>query len=142
MTRVYIAGPMSDLPRFNFPAFDVAAQDLREQGYDVVSPAELDSAEFRHAALNAKGNESDLLQAWGPTLARDVKLITDDGIEMIVLLPGWENSRGARLEAMVGLLNNLKFAEYRMWTRPVDIPPVAVLRGIERGFAHQWGARI
>jgi len=110
--KVYIAGPMSRLPQFNFPYFDGVAKLLREHGYTVVSPAELDDDEFRARVMahNITGFETDLLGAWADCLSRDVKLITDDGIEGIVLLHGWEKSRGAKLEAYVGLLNDLKFA--------------------------------
>ena len=38
----YIAGPMTGYPRFNFDAFDAARDDLRSDGYDVISPADLD----------------------------------------------------------------------------------------------------
>ena len=39
MKRIYVAGPMSGLPAFNFPAFHEAAADLRACGFDVVNPA-------------------------------------------------------------------------------------------------------
>lgn len=106
--KCYIAGPMSGLPQSNFPAFDAAAAALRDRGYEVVSPAELDNAHDRAIAL------ADLppTKTWGDFLARDVKLIADGGIECIVLLPDWYKSRGARLEAFIGLLGKLKFALY------------------------------
>lgn len=112
--KVYIAGPMSHIPQFNFPYFDHVANTLRDQGYDVVSPAELDDPAFRAKVLaeGITGEESHLLGAWGDCLARDVKLISDGGIEAIFLLPGWRRSRGARLEAFVGLLCGLQFAVY------------------------------
>lgn len=112
--KIYIAGPMSGLKNFNFPYFDNVAANLRGAGYEVVSPAELDDPAFRKRVMaeHITGHESDLLGAWGDCLARDVKLITDGGIEGIVLLHNWYKSRGAKLEAYVGLLNKLKFGLY------------------------------
>jgi hypothetical protein len=112
--RVYIAGPMSNLPQFNFPAFYAAAAALRAIGFEVVSPAEMDDAEDKGVALlSATGNPADAKRSWGDFLARDVKLLADGGIEGIVFLPGWQDSRGARLEATVGLLQkNFSFFTY------------------------------
>ena len=106
--RVYIAGPMTGLPQNNFPAFDTAAQELRENDHIVISPAELDDPIDRDLALK----DLPATKTWGDFLARDVKLIADAGIEAIFLLPDWEKSRGARLEATVGLLCGLKFFLY------------------------------
>lgn len=81
MTRLYISGPMSGLPDFNFPAFRVAATKLREAGYEVEDPAEkgvIDGWE------------------WIDYLRYDLhRLIDCDGV---AVLYGWPNSRGARLE--------------------------------------------
>lgn len=115
--KVYIAGPMTGIPHFNFPAFDAAAAKLRELGYDVVSPAELDDETDRDAALkspdgsalsygNAQG--SGVKKTWGEFLARDVKLLSDGGIEAVFVLPGWRKSRGARLETFVANAMNGK----------------------------------
>lgn len=104
--RLYIAGPMTGIPQFNFPAFDAMAARLRSANYTPVSPAELDSPSDRAAALASpdgsmlsygKGSK----KTWGDFLARDVKLITDGGIEGVVVLKGWQASRGARLETFV-----------------------------------------
>lgn len=114
--KVYLAGPMSGIVQFNFPAFLVAAQSLRDQGIEVVSPAELDDPETRDAAMASEdgsfGSGTVNGETWGDFLARDVKLIADDGIEAIVVLPGWERSRGARLETFVASLVDLPILEY------------------------------
>lgn len=98
--KIYIAGPMTGLPQNNFPAFDAAATKLREWGHEVVSPAELDDPSDRALAMS----DMPATKTWGDFLARDVKLIADGGIEAIAFLPGWGNSRGARLEAYIALM--------------------------------------
>lgn len=112
--KIYLAGPMSNLPQFNFPAFYMAAAALRAQGFEVISPAELDDAEDNGKAMKSEtGNPIDANRTWGSFLARDVKVIADQGVEGIVFLPNWQNSRGARLEATVGLLQkNFQFFSY------------------------------
>lgn len=84
MKRLYLAGPMSGLPELNFPAFHRAAQSLRASGYEVVNPAEVNP--------EAGMKWEDAMRADIPELCRC------DGI---ALLPGWERSRGARLEAHI-----------------------------------------
>ena len=105
--RLYIAGPMTNIPQFNVPLFDAVAAKLRSQGHEVINPAEEDSPAVRAAALaSATGDAKDLLptgETWGDLLARDVKIVADD-VEGVVLLPGWTNSRGAKLEAYVAVL--------------------------------------
>lgn len=109
MTKFYyIAGPMSGIPRFNIPAFDEAARKLREAGFNIVSPAELDDPVTREMAWNSPDGATlnDVHpngESWGDFLARDVKLVADK-VQGVIVLPGWEKSRGARLEVMVALL--------------------------------------
>ncbi len=113
---LYLGGPMTGKPQFNFPAFDRAAERLREHGYGIVSPAELDDPETRDAALasadGAPGTGSHSGQTWADFLARDVKLIADK-VDGIVLLDGWEKSKGARLECFVARLDNKPIYLYR-----------------------------
>jgi len=110
----YLAGPMSGIPGFNIPAFDAAAIALRAQGLTVVSPAELDDPEARAACLASPDGKKmpGCAGTWGDVLSRDVKLVADK-VTGIILLDDWTQSRGARLEAFVGLLCQHKFARYR-----------------------------
>lgn len=99
--RLYIAGPMSGIQSFNIPAFDALAADLRAAGHDVVSPAELDGPVTRDVLMASEtGTHADLPEGetWGYYLSRDVKMLADDGIEGVVVLPGFAGSAGARLE--------------------------------------------
>ena len=111
----YLAGPMSGIPRFNFPAFAKASELLRERGFKIVSPAELDDAEDKEwAKLSLDGNPVDHpRKTWGDFLARDVKIVSDQ-VGGIIFLPQWEKSRGAKLEAFVGLLSGPDF-EFHQW---------------------------
>jgi len=83
VTVVYISGPMTGKPDFNYPAFHAAAASLREQGFEVINPAEMDAADAGPLT-------------WEQYLRRDIRKLMD--AERIALLPGWERSRGASLE--------------------------------------------
>lgn len=86
MKRVYVSGPMTGMPDFNYPAFNAAAAQLRAAGYEVVNPAELDA------------NDTGPM-TWEQYMRRDIKALMDcDGL---ALLPGWRNSRGALLESFL-----------------------------------------
>lgn len=115
--RYYIAGPMTGYPQFNIPLFDEVALAMRRQGLDVTSPTELDSEGMRALAMQSTdGNMVELESegTWGDCLARDVKLLADE-LDAIVLLPQWYDSRGANLEAFVGLLCAKQFF---LWNAP------------------------
>lgn len=85
MSRVYISGPMTGLPGMNFEAFHTAAARLRELGFEVVNPVELHPA----------GVE----KTWNEYLRGDLRALCE--CDLMVLLEGWEDSRGARLEWIV-----------------------------------------
>ena len=117
--KLYIAGPMTGIPQFNFPAFDVAAASLRSYGYLVVSPVELDDPSSRAAALSNETGDpeqynADTGETWGDLLARDVKMIADE-VSGVVALEGWEESRGARLEVFVARTCGKPVYSYEEW---------------------------
>lgn len=89
--RVYLAGPMTGLPLFNFPAFDEAEARLRALGYDVINPAQLDRDVGFDPATTVVSKEF-LRDA----LRRDLSALCD--ADAIAMLPGWERSGGARVE--------------------------------------------
>lgn len=89
--KVYLAGPMTGLPEFNFPAFDRAAEYLEEQGHEVFNPAQMDRDVGFDPASTAVSKEF-LRDA----LRRDLSAICD--ADAIAMLPGWEHSGGAKIE--------------------------------------------
>ncbi len=84
MPKIYISGPMTGLPELNFPAFNAESARLRGLGFDVVNPAE----------LNPDG------ASWGECMRKDIVALMGCGI--VATLPGWEHSKGARLEVLIG----------------------------------------
>jgi hypothetical protein len=99
--KLYLAGPMTGIEHYNFPAFDAAAKQLREAGHTVFNPAENDR-ENGFDATGLKGHEAaekgfNLREA----LKQDLSWICDHA-EGIALLPGWEESKGARTEVALG----------------------------------------
>lgn len=104
--KFYLAGPMTGIPKFNVPVFEAATKDLRSRGYNITSPAELDSPAVKKAASeSADGLLVDGKiggETWGDILAKDVKLIADE-LTAVVVLDGWAGSRGANLEVFVAM---------------------------------------
>lgn len=82
MIRVYVAGKMTGLPDFNFPAFHAKAAQLRALGYHVENPAE-------NPVPPCGGTWEGYMRMAVAQLATCTH---------IHLLPGWEDSRGARIE--------------------------------------------
>lgn len=98
MKRIYLAGPMTGIADLNFPLFNAEAARLRDLGYDVVNPAELNGGADELIAT-ATMNAAQLREHWRACMRRDIPaLLTCDGV---ALLLGWGNSKGARLECHI-----------------------------------------
>lgn len=94
-STVYLSGPMSGYDKFNRPAFDEAAAALRRNGYTVIVPGEgehYDEAEIAAWEVGRKKREF--------YLSRDIDFI-QEAADYVVVLPGWEESEGAKLEVVV-----------------------------------------
>jgi hypothetical protein len=122
MTKVYLAGPMSGIEKFNAPAFFSAERWLEEQDYTVFNPARNDVANGFDPYL-ANGNETkeeladrgfDLRVALG----QDLAWIAAEADE-IVVLPNWARSKGVAAELALakalGLPINFLTKESEFW---------------------------
>ncbi len=121
----YLAGPMRGLPQCNFPQFIEATKVLRDWGYTIVSPAEMDSPATQADALACVAGEDRATyggETVGQILSRDV-LVVADRVGGIIFLPGWWSSRGARLEAHVALDTKKQFGYFQprgAWSANAD----------------------
>lgn len=91
MAKCYIAGPMTGYLEFNYPAFHRAADRLRKMGFQVVSPAELNPI-----TANLEVNEEYHTKHYPSFMRRDIAALIE--CDHILLLDGWERSKGASLE--------------------------------------------
>jgi hypothetical protein len=102
--KVYVAGPMRGIPEFNFPAFNAAAAALRKIGCKVFNPAERDIERHKGVDIskgNATGDEKQAAATYGfslrDALGDDLAFICKYA-DAVALLPGWQNSKGAKAE--------------------------------------------
>lgn len=97
---IYVSGPMSGVPHYNFPAFAEATETLRKQGFTVTSPAEKDIE---------KGIEPDPTgnpipkSLYDKLLAEDLEIVRE--VDAVVVLKGWTRSHGAKTEIKEALDN-------------------------------------
>ena len=89
MKRAYLSGPMSGLPDMNYPAFNAEAARLRALGFHVENPAENPE----------QSSWEDYMKA---------AIVQMLGCEVVVMLPGWSESRGALIERELALRLGLK----------------------------------
>lgn len=81
-SRVYISGPITGIPEYNKPAFIEAENKLRSMGYDPVNPFDI--------------NIVNKDKSWDDYMREDIIALC--GCDLIMMLPGWETSRGAKTE--------------------------------------------
>lgn len=90
--KVYLAGPMTGFPNFNRPAFNVVNDILLDQGHVVVNPTVLPDG-LEHG---------EYIKICLPMI---------DACNCIIMLPGWEKSKGARVEYAYALVKRLTVFE-------------------------------
>lgn len=113
--KVYIAGPMSGYPDFNFPLFNRVAAKLRAEGWTVFNPAEKDAEVVSNSKAFAEGDHLGVQEEgfnFREAYLWDIeKVIESDAIYM---LPGWENSPGARGEHAVAVAMQRHYPSYQI----------------------------
>jgi hypothetical protein len=109
--KVYISGPMTGLPEYNYPAFHAAEIALRVHGYEPLSPARIDA-----------GGQ---VQHWSWYMRRAVQMLMD--ADAVATLPGWQDSRGAVIEVNLALQLNMPVVDLHIWL------------GERQPCNHEWG---
>lgn len=109
--RLYLAGPMTGMKWYNFPAFDQARFDLEVRGHVIYSPADIS----REMGFDPLVRWPEGLCDWSQTpddfILYDV-ILRDIGVllkcEGVCMLPGWEDSKGAKAEHAIAIWAKLK----------------------------------
>lgn len=111
--KAYIAGPMSGFEDFNRPLFDRCEAWLESQEVKPVSPAHL------NRMLGDDATYERFLRA-------GIKFLVD--CDWIIMLPGWEKSKGACLELEIADACGIEVFEFVC----DDDPDGPHLRGLTR----------
>lgn len=96
MRKVYLSGPMTGIPDFNFPKFHRLAAVIRATGVECFNPAETDG-----------GSQDKPYEFY---IREDIKALLE--CTELALMPGWENSKGANLE--LSIARALKLPVYQL----------------------------
>lgn len=101
--KLYIAGPMTGLPEFNYPAFFIAAELLQRAWYETLNPA-------RH--------EPDPAKTWADYMRLGLTdVCAADGI---AVLDGWINSKGARWEVQTAQRLGIPIKTVAQWIEAAE----------------------
>jgi nucleoside 2-deoxyribosyltransferase len=95
--QMYLSGPMTGIPGHNFQNFRRALDLLKESGYAVVSPHSIDYGETDE---NRGGHAYEVYMRGALTLLMEC--------DSIVLMTGWERSRGCLTELNVASALNMR----------------------------------
>jgi hypothetical protein len=96
MQKMYLSGPMTGIENYNHEFFNRVAAEFRMAGFEVCSPSEFfDGDRTRERKEYMREAVKYLLEA-----------------DTVILLPGWDKSQGARLEAAIAQELDLIIVEY------------------------------
>ncbi len=95
--KIYLAGPMTGIEDWNFPAFFKLEEDILKFAPEtlVINPAHNDGPTYEEALESANSKR----YSWDWYMRRDLKHVLE--ADALCVLPGWQNSKGASLEVHV-----------------------------------------
>lgn len=140
----YLGGPMTGIPQFNFPRFHEVGDKLRSEGYNVISPAEIDNPKDRKIAMaSVDGLESTLhseRSGGKELLSRDLIVCCLPTCIGGIFIEGWHRSSGAYGESWVLKFLKKEVVEYSELSdgTPVTLPidrdeRMSFLRSVDGG---------
>lgn len=100
----YVSGPMTKADNHGYPAFIKVAQRLRGKGLFVLNPAEGGPSEaevLRHADEHRTKDFRET-PMYAKLMTRDIGFVLMS--DMLFMLPGWNDSRGAQMEHNVAVI--------------------------------------
>jgi hypothetical protein len=97
--KIYISGPMTGYPEFNYPAFKAAEIALRAHDYEPLNPACHDI--------------SGPAQRWQWYMRKAIIMLME--ADAIATLPGWHDSRGAKIEVEIALVLHMPILSIQDW---------------------------
>lgn len=116
--RIYLSGPMTGYPQFNYPAFADATKRMRKAGFTVFTP---------HEFLTNAGtpSQADLRRAF----AAYCKFICEEA-EAVVVLDGWTKSKGATCEVALARNCGIPVVALDAATGHLSVVPNVPLRSV------------
>lgn len=95
--RIYVCGPVSDVPRLNRPAFERAAYKLEAAGHTPIVP---------HWFVPPDAE-------WQAAMRRSIETLVK--CDAVALLDGWQESKGARIECRLAKELGMQAATVDLW---------------------------
>lgn len=98
--KIFIAGPMREYPNYNFDKFDRIEKLLKDNGIDCVNPGRI-SRKFKEIEVNNDINVYNEMVR----LQQEAQKTCN----AILLLDGWQWSKGVKLEVKTAIENDFQF---------------------------------
>ena len=95
---LYVSGPMTGLPEFNYPAFHEAKKSLRSAGHTVISPADLPIRDDWE---------------WIDYILADIDSVF--AVDGVATLDSYEQSKGAQIECRIAERRGIPVATVAEW---------------------------